>query len=374
MKKTITLLLTAALLLGLMAGCAISPNPNKDDPGAAAQTASPSPAPTESAATVHDLAAAYAAYDPDTVIARVNGLDVTWDEYFYWILSGLARVESYIGPIEDFSADFGGVSMGDYIKQVAETNFLQYRAVEYFTDQEGITLSPEGEKALAEQLEADIAQISPDGTEAGLDQYLADNFISRRTYDYVNRIAALYAEAFAEYCGESGEKITDEEALSFAGRSGLMAAKHILLKTRNDDGTYVSDAEKAEKLALAKDIIARLEQGESFDELIAQYNEDPGQAAYPDGYCFGPNEMVTEFETAVQLLEENAWTDEPVESTYGYHVIQHVPFQPDMVYTGQGVTVRQMAANEKFNQIMNGWLEQTEVEYLEDVDVGAILQ
>jgi hypothetical protein len=63
-----------------------------------------------------------------------------------------------------------------------------------------------------------------------------------------------------------------------------------------------------------------------------------------------------------------------VESLYGYHVILHVPFQPDMVYSGQGVTIRQMAANEKFNVVMNGWIEQTEVEYLEDVNVGALLQ
>ena len=364
MKKIVSILLSVVMLLGVFSGCSIQRNPYKDNPELADQILHPEN--NSGDKEERDYAAAYATYDPDMVVARINGLDVTWAEYFYWCMNMLRNVEAYVGTIEDFSQDFGGTSYGDYIIEVAENNCRQYRAVEYYAPQEGIVLTEDSLALLEDQLQQDIASVSADGTEEGLNAYLESIYSNRDMYDYVNRIALLYSEAALYFCGENGEKITDEEALSFADKSGLMAAKHILLSTMTEDGqSHISDDEKAEKKALAEELIARLNAGEDFDTLMNEYNEDPGAASYPMGYCFGPGEMVTEFENAVNELEVNEITQEPVESSFGYHIIMKVPFQPDMEYTGKGVTIRQMAANEKFNSIVNKWYEASEIEYVD---------
>ena len=49
-------------------------------------------------------------------------------------------------------------------------------------------------------------------------------------------------------------------------------------------------------------------------------SEDSGLSSYPDGYLFGPNEMVTEFEEGTRALAVGE-ISELVESTYGYHII-----------------------------------------------------
>lgn len=373
MKKILSTLLAALMLLSLFAGCSIQPNPYKDDPEAAEEALHPESSTDTDAETVtdnHDFAAAYATYEPDMVVATVNGIDVTWAEYFYWCMNILRNVEAYVGPIEDYNADFGGMSYAEYFRTAAENNCRQYRAVEYFAQKEGITLSDESIAAIEDQLQQDIASVSADGTEEGLNAYLESINTTRDMYDYVNRIAMLYSEAAKHYCGEGGEKITDAEAIDFAEKCGLMAAKHILLSTMSEDGsTHLSDEEKAAKLSLARELIDRLNNGEDFDTLMNEYSEDPGSAAYPMGYCFGTGEMVTEFENAVNELETGAYTDEPVESSFGYHIILKVPFDPEMVYTGQGVTIRQMAANEKFNSIINEWFIASEIEYVDGFEL-----
>lgn len=366
MKKIISILLALMLLMGIFAGCSANPEAQES---AAPESAAPESVSPE-AKTTYDYDAAYAAYEPDYVVATVNGIDVTWGEYFYWIKNIMEQVCAYVGTVDNFNEDFGGMSYAEYFKAAAENNCRQYRAVEYHTAKEGIELSQEALDALAIQLENDIAAVSPDGTEEGLNEYLASLYTTREVYDYVNRISALYSEAAVHYCGANAEKVTDAEAMEFAEMSGLMAAKHILLKTVNDDNTHYTEDEKQKQYDLALELIDRLNAGESMDELIKEYGQDPGAQAYPLGYCFGPNEMVAEFENAVKELSVGQITQEPVESSYGYHIIMKVAFDPEMVYTQQGTTIRQMAATNKFNSVINEWFIASPIEYTEGFELN----
>ena len=345
------------MLLGMFAGCS-------SNPGAEESAAPESSAPGLN--ETYDYATAAKLYDADYVVATVNGLEITWGEYFYFLINMMENVSSYVGAIDDFNADFGGMSYADYFKTAVENSSRQYRAVEYFTAKEGIVLSDEAKEALKQQLESDIAAVSADGTEEGLNEYLESIYTNRNVYDYVNNISALYTEAAIHYCGENAEKVTEDEILTFAEESGLMAAKHILLKTVKDDNTHYSEDEKQAQYDLAVELIDRLNKGESIDALIKEYGQDPGAQAYPDGYCFGEGEMVTEFENAVKALKVGEITQEPVESTYGYHVIKKVAFTPTMVYMAENTPIRTMAANYKFNNVINEWFLASPIEYSED--------
>lgn len=74
----------------------------------------------------------------------------------------------------------------------------------------------------------------------------------------------------------------------------------------------------------AKDIITRLQAGEDFADLARELSTDTGSAVQGgDLGWFGKNAMVPEFETAAFALEKPGdFTTEPVQSNFGYHIIQ----------------------------------------------------
>ena len=92
-------------------------------------------------------------------------------------------------------------------------------------------------------------------------------------------------------------------------------ARHILLAVNNED-------EEADKEALANDILAQLEAGESFDALAAEYSDDGGTAA--SGGVLGTitrSQMPGDLGAAIFSLEEGE-VDGPVRSDFGFHIVR----------------------------------------------------
>ena len=84
-------------------------------------------------------------------------------------------------------------------------------------------------------------------------------------------------------------------------------ARHILVETE----------------AEAKDIIAKLNKNpKAFETLAKEKSKDPGSKVNGgDLGWFDPRGMVPEFGTAVTKLAKGKFTEEPVKSQFGYHVI-----------------------------------------------------
>ena len=74
----------------------------------------------------------------------------------------------------------------------------------------------------------------------------------------------------------------------------------------------------------ANDIIAQLNDGADFGELVTEFSTDPGSLETEGTYTFGLGEMVPEFEGAVDALEPGELTQEPVQSSHGFHVIRRL--------------------------------------------------
>jgi peptidyl-prolyl cis-trans isomerase C len=111
----------------------------------------------------------------------------------------------------------------------------------------------------------------------------------------------------------SSVKVTDEELKKeYDERVGPMKtaeykAKHILVETEQ----------------AAKDIIAKLGKGESFDALAKKFSKDPGSKDKGgDLGWFSPQQMVQPFSDAVIALKNGETTQQPVQSQFGWHVIQ----------------------------------------------------
>lgn len=111
--------------------------------------------------------------------------------------------------------------------------------------------------------------------------------------------------------------ITEKEINSYYETNvyGDIDSKHILV-TIDDDRTD-EDAKK-----LANEIIAKLNEGKSFDEVKEEYKDN---ITYEElGYqAFNAN-IQESYMTALRNLENGKYTTEPVKTTYGYHVIYRI--------------------------------------------------
>ncbi len=109
-------------------------------------------------------------------------------------------------------------------------------------------------------------------------------------------------------------QITDEQIQKYYDENvyGDINTQHILVSV-NDD---MSD-EDAKKLA--EEIIGKLNEGKSFDEVREEYKDS---VTYENlkYVAFNAN-LESSFLEALEKLDENSYTKEPVKTSYGYHVI-----------------------------------------------------
>ena len=122
---------------------------------------------------------------------------------------------------------------------------------------------------------------------------------------------ALHSEVIEQ---EVVGKITDEEIrkrydteIANTPPVNEVHARHILVKTKEE-----ADA-----------IIKQLDGGAKFEDIAKEKSSDPGSGAQGgDLGWFGPGQMVPEFEKAAFALEPGAYTKEPVQSQFGFHIIK----------------------------------------------------
>src|SRR5690606_37432873 len=76
-----------------------------------------------------------------------------------------------------------------------------------------------------------------------------------------------------------------------------------------------------ETQAEAEKIIEQLDSGKPFEELAKESSQGPSAASGGDLGWFSPNQMVKPFADAVAALEDGAYTKEPVQTEFGWHVI-----------------------------------------------------
>ena len=75
--------------------------------------------------------------------------------------------------------------------------------------------------------------------------------------------------------------------------------------------------------AQAKDLIAKIKAGASFEDLAKQYSKDPGSGKNGGDLDWSsPQAYVPEFGAAAQKLKKGEMTPEPVKTQFGWHIIR----------------------------------------------------
>lgn len=368
MKKKLSALLALVMILTCLTACGQSAAPEAAPEPTASPEASPAP---EKAPDRYDLA--YAAYAPDDVVLTVNGVGVTWAEYYYWIHTVAYQVQQMAalqgGPEVDWSAALDAEhTYQSYAESFARDTLTQYVVVGQQAESLGLELSAD-EQAEIDAIYAEDVDEYGEGDENAFADYLAECFIPREMYDKMNTLSVYYLKLFEHYFGEMGASLPDADALAYAGDAGYMHAKHILIRTIDDGGSPLSDEEIEAARAKAEELLDRLkglsgeELEEKFDALMKENSEDPGLVTAPGGYYFMPGNFVQPFEDAVNALADGELYPEPVESVHGYHIILRLPLDVDAAMDYTGYTLRYIAASALFSNMSEEWFSSAEVEY-----------
>lgn len=96
-----------------------------------------------------------------------------------------------------------------------------------------------------------------------------------------------------------------------------ITVQHILISEEQHGDEALARAEHVLALARAEDA--------DFVAMMKEYSDDPGSAADGTTYVIeGSGQFVPEFEAAARALEQPGQISEPVQSTFGYHLIRLV--------------------------------------------------
>ncbi len=387
MKKFLTLMLAAVIVIGCFAGC------------------SPS-------------------YKEDTVMT-VNGTEVSFDEYCYWLGYSVSYLQyvysSYTGStVVDWDATSPfDQTMTNYQWCVtnAKETIIRSCIVENEFNEKGLSLSDEAKAELDETMTGAAVNWCGEGaTQDQLREYLKSVNIN---YDYYKKnleMNLISNALFAELYGENGEKLSEEDVLKYADENGYVNANHILIMTVDETtNEALPDAVVEQNAQLAQDIATELQGITDPDELMSRFAElkaeycddlkyrvkcsgcstvfgihknqyDAGELSCPecgtvneassftysdnaDGYLFAEGTMLSEFYEACLALSEYQVSD-PVKSSYGYHIIVRLPIDVAKNVTSYTsstpVSLGSTAADQLFSDMLDEKAEAAEVEYVND--------
>jgi peptidyl-prolyl cis-trans isomerase C len=116
---------------------------------------------------------------------------------------------------------------------------------------------------------------------------------------------AVAAEFFASNPATDEEILAEYEIQMTSAPASQFKARHILVESQ----------------AVASDLIVQLDDGADFAELAKENSTGPTGPNGGDLGWFSPEQMVAPFSDAVAALEDGAYTSEPVQTQFGWHVI-----------------------------------------------------
>lgn len=179
-------------------------------------------------------------------------------------------------------------------------------------------------EALTQQVIRSGRQVTPEMQGQLKDEVIAREIFAQEakarqldtTEDYKTQLdlaaqSILIRELFADFQKKS--PVTDEEA----------KAEYDRFAGANSGKEYKSRHILVEKEDQAKDIIAKLKKGAKFEDLAKKLSKDPGSGSKGGDLDWAnPSNFVKEFTEALIALNKGKFTETPVKSQFGYHVIR----------------------------------------------------
>lgn len=319
MKKILSILLAAALLLTTMAGCGGQKEPEAKE--------IPDIVPT--------MFQEITGIPHDKTVVTVSSTEVPAELYFYWvcyvcssleynILNDYSNYGMYGGCIDretmsvDWNSEYAGIPLMEYALSQAEGTMKYYMSIEELAEDLDAGLTTNNLVDIEASFQAAMEEMG--GKEAFLN-YLQMLGIGRETFDRLSASSFLYINLLdLVFREESPIYLAEEDYNKYA-----TYADHILIANQDmRTGEALPPTQSVEKYQLADSLLEQILAAEDpqakFAELADEYSDDPGREQNPTGYIYTAGTMVEEFEMAASQLLPGEFSD-VVQSDYGFHII-----------------------------------------------------
>lgn len=307
-------------------------------------------------------------------IATVNGEPIPLEEYRYYFLSEKSYYEQMLAAQMGDEASSGPEVIWANNQETLDTvkeQALQYsifdRVAKKYAADNNITLTEDDQKKIDEMMQSTKDQYE---TPEAFQEALVGQNMTEDLYRFLLESQTIQEKIQSTMVAVGSPLAPSEEEIKKNFDENYLHAKHVLIMTQG----ITDQAELDEKKAIADRVAERAKAGENFDDLVKEYGEDPGMEQQPEGYYFGEGEMVTEFYEGTKALEVNGISD-PVQTSYGWHIIQRLPIEDDYYETNKDQIQSKILQNEvmpKLNEQVSALMESAVVEKAPEFDlIGA---
>ncbi len=151
-------------------------------------------------------------------------------------------------------------------------------------------------------------------------------------------------------------KLTDKKKAM-----GKVQVAHILISVAQNVSEDVAKTAKSK----LDEVLAKLKNGEKFEDLVKQYSDDKGSVSkggvLPE---FGVNRMIPEFIVAISKLQKIGDISEPVQSKYGWHILKLIERKEIKSLDDLKSEIKQkVAKDERANKSKDSFLAKQKIEY-----------
>ncbi len=247
-------------------------------------------------------------------ILTVNDNKITEPVYRLYLWTIQQQFESLTPKIWDM--DLEGKKTEDVAKERALDSVKVSIAAKEKAKELGIKLSSE-EKAT---VKTNAKQIMSSRTDLVNDLHLKQADVEEFLYYgvLIEKITKKISESYIP-----NEKEIEDEMNLIREKYETATAKHVLIKTQDEEGNDLPEAELAKAKALAEEVLAKALAGEDMGELAKTYSEDPGSKDKQGEYTFGKGQMVPQFEEVAFVTGKVGEVyPELVQTSYGYHIMK----------------------------------------------------
>ena len=248
-------------------------------------------------------------------VATIDGMTLTADELYedmkeiYSVSSFLDKIDTKI--LTDKYPDTD--EMDDEVKTEAENYYKAYE--QYY-----------------QMSKEDFLKQNGFNTEKKFLEYLKLN--NRRT---------KYVKEYTQ------SEVTDKEINKYYEDEvyGDINTKHILVKVDSS----ASDDDKKEAENLAKEIISKLDEGKTFDEVKEEYKD---KITYEElGYKSYNAALEEAYKNEMKNLKDGEYSKEPVKTSYGYHIVYRIDQKEKPALEDIKDQIKEEIADEKISNDKN---------------------
>lgn len=237
-----------------------------------------------------------------------KGEKISLNLYSYWMSQNKSRYVTSENDTDEYWATkySNGETYEQKMREIVDFNVKVNLVCQKLFKDMGLELNAEDVK----ELETGISDLlKAYGSKSELNKFLSKYNINYGMLSDIYKIELMTATVYDTLYAKNGERYINDQELENYFKENYVQADMIILYTpveyvRNDKGEIeydeatgnaktreLTEEEIAAKKALAEDIVKKLDNGESFEDLKNQYNEDANGKTYTEGYFISTNDL-----------------------------------------------------------------------------------